>query len=53
MQREIEILMEVKHPNILKFYTCFEDVNSFYIVTEYAEKGNLSELQKRKKINQD
>lgn len=41
IERELIILMNIKHENIMKFYNYFEDEKRFYIVTEYAEKGNL------------
>jgi aurora kinase len=33
-----------RHENILKFYCWFEDEDKFYIVLEYAHKGDLFEL---------
>jgi serine/threonine protein kinase len=32
-----------RHENILKFYCWFEDEEKFYIVLEYAHKGDLFE----------
>lgn len=31
---EMEILMKIDHPNILRIYEVFEDENRFFIVTE-------------------
>ena len=50
VSRELRILMGTDHPYILTFHTYFEDPKSLYIVTEFAEKGNLLQLLKRKNI---
>ena len=39
--REINILREVDHPNIIKFYDTYEDCNHIYIVMEYCSGGEL------------
>ena len=31
----------MKHPNILRLYTCLEDTKFFYLVLEYTAEGNL------------
>ena len=38
---EIEMLKTVDHPNILKYYECFEDKHNYYIVTEFCAGGEL------------
>ena len=43
LQREIEILKRVDHPNIIKFYGTYEDKNYFHIIMEYCEGGELFE----------
>jgi serine/threonine protein kinase len=41
LMREVEIHKQLKHENIIKLYTSFEDAEYVYLVLEYAEKGNL------------
>ena len=42
--REIKILKELNHPNLIKLYQIIEDNNYFFIVTEYASGGELFNL---------
>ena len=42
--REIKILKELNHPNLIKLYQIIEDNNNYYIVTEYASGGELFNL---------
>jgi serine/threonine protein kinase len=37
-KREIELLKEFNHPNIISFISHFEDEKSMYLVMEYAQK---------------
>jgi calcium-dependent protein kinase len=41
LRREIRILTELAHPNIIKFYEVFEDERYLNIVTEYCSGGDL------------
>ena len=38
---EIKMLKELDHPNIVKLYQMFETKNSFYLIMEKCEGGNL------------
>ena len=40
-RREIAIHKKLRHPNILRLYTCLEDSKFFYLVLEYTSEGNL------------
>ena len=40
-EREITILNELDHPNIIEFIDCFMDNNSYYIATELCTGGEL------------
>jgi aurora kinase len=39
--REVEMMYKIKHPNIVRLYTHFEDESNCYIALEYIKKGNL------------
>ena len=41
LRREIDVLREVDHPNIIKFYDTYEDSSYIYIVMEYCSGGEL------------
>lgn len=49
-RREIEIMYKIRHPNIVKLYTHFEDNDFCYFVMEYISKGNLYDnIQKQRR----
>ena len=39
--REIKILKELDHPNILRLHDLYEDISHFYVITEYCAGGEL------------
>ena len=39
--REINIHYNLKHKNVITLYDYYEDINSIYLILEYAENGNL------------
>lgn len=41
VRREIEIQSHLRHPNILRLYGYFHDVDRIYLILEYAPKGAL------------
>ena len=41
IQREIEILKRLKHPNVIKIHKIFEDEKRYYIIMEFCENGEL------------
>lgn len=43
LEQELLIMMEVDHPNIIKFYECYKDKKYYHIVMEYCEGGELFE----------
>ena len=43
VQREIFLMYQVQHPNIIKLFNHFEDDESIYLVMELATGGNLIE----------
>ena len=40
---ELDILREIDHPNIIKLYDAYDVNNTFYVVTEYCDGGQLFE----------
>ena len=48
---EIIILKKLKHPNIVKFFTYFEDNDYYYSIIEYIKGPNLFDLYISYKIN--
>ena len=53
INKEIGIMYKLDHPNIIKLYSHFEDNEHFYLIMEYASKGHLFNLiKKKKKLNQ-
>jgi calcium-dependent protein kinase len=51
LEQELLILMEVDHPNIIKFYETYRDDKYYRIVMEYCNGGELFEhLTKRGKF---
>jgi calcium-dependent protein kinase len=49
IQREIDILKRLDHPNIMKIFEFFEDDENFYLVTEFCNQGDL--VEKLTKMN--
>jgi len=43
-QREVQILKQVLHPNIIRYYNSFHESNSLFIVMEYADGGDLQKV---------
>jgi len=51
IRREIEILKNIKHPNLMECYGTFETDKSFFLITEYCSKGELFDyVQKREQL---
>ncbi|KAG9511292.1 Serine/threonine-protein kinase Nek7, partial [Fragariocoptes setiger] len=44
--KETELLQQLDHPNIVRYFTSFIDNNDLFIVLELAEAGDLSKLIK-------
>ena len=42
--REIEILKTLDHPNIIRFFEAYESRNSYFIIQELCEGGDLGKL---------
>ena len=46
LENEINILKELEHPNIVKFYELFQTNSNYYIMMEYCNGGELSKCLK-------
>jgi serine/threonine protein kinase len=41
VRREIKILKNLRHPNIIQLYEIIEDKENIYLIMEYASQGEL------------
>ena len=41
LNKEMKILRKARHPNIMQLYEILEDAHYYYLVTEYASRGEL------------
>lgn len=39
--KEVEVLSQMKHPNIITYHKSFEEIGNLYIVTDYCDGGDL------------
>lgn len=53
MTQEISIHKALNHPNIVKFFSFFDDQFNVYIVLELCKKRSMMELHKRRKVITD
>ena len=44
---EINILMKMDHPNIIKIFEFYNNSTTYYLITEYCEGGSLFDLIKK------
>jgi serine/threonine protein kinase len=47
MKKEIKVMGELDHPNIVRFLAVFQTVNNIYIIMEYCNQGTLLALMRR------
>lgn len=47
IEREIELMKKLNHPNIVKYIDSVKSTGYLYIVLEYMENGSLSDLVKK------
>lgn len=53
VDREIRILKDLCHPNVVKLYDCIETSTNFIIVMEYMAGGELYSIVDRHKVSED
>ena len=54
IKREIDIHIRITHPHIIKLISYSEDRHNFYLVMEYAHKGNLYKfIQQKRGMDED
>lgn len=49
LPREIELVRNLKHANLIRFHECIETTLRFYIIMQYAENGSLLQLIRKEK----
>ena len=47
---EINILMKLDHPNIVKIFEFYNSPTPYYLITEYCEGGSLFDLINKNKV---
>jgi len=48
LEREVEILRQLDHPNIIKLHQALRTQNNLYLFTDYCDQGDLKGfMQKR------
>ena len=47
LKKEVRILSQIKHENIVKFYDFHEDLQNYYIFMEFCEGDNLNNMIER------
>ena len=47
VEKEIKLLENLHHPNVITYFTSFTENDNFYIVTEYINGGSLERLAKK------
>ena len=54
INREIEMLKSLNHPNVIKIYKIIEDSKKFCIIMEYCQKGELfNHIVEKHRLNED
>ena len=53
IEKEIEILSKINHPNIVKYYGTFEKKNYINIILEYCNGGSLSKILEKIKLEEN
>ena len=51
VQKEIKLLENLDHPNIITYFSSFNENGNFYIITEYLNGGNLQNILNLSKEN--
>ena len=49
LQNEINLLKEINHPNIIKYYNNFDEGNYKYIIMEFMDNDNLDNYKTLKR----
>ena len=47
--KELKLLAEFQHPNIVRFGDCFEDTENVYMTLELCEAGSLMDMLRRRR----
>lgn len=53
LKRELELLRDLDHPNVIKFHQCYQDSQNYHFVMEYCSGGELMDrLASKKTFNE-
>ena len=47
VEKEIKLLENMNHPNVITYFSSFSENGNFYIILEYINGGSLEDLKKR------
>ena len=50
IEREINVLRNLDHPNVMKIYEFLEDEKNYYLIEEYCDGGDLDTILNGKKV---
>ena len=50
IEREINILKNLDHPNVMKIYEFLEDESNYYLIQEFCDGGDLDTILNGKKV---
>ena len=50
IEREINILKNLDHPNVMKIYEFLEDESNYYLIQEFCDGGDLETILNGKKV---
>ena len=54
VEREINILKEINHLNLIKIIKIKEDVDNYYMIMEFCENGELfSQIVKKRRLDEN
>jgi serine/threonine protein kinase len=49
----VQLLSKLSHPHVIRLHEFFSDEEHLYIIMQYAAKGDLHQILKRRKIRRD
>jgi serine/threonine protein kinase len=53
LKKEIEVMKNISHPNIVKLYDVIYEEDSMYLILEYCKNGDLSKYLKNRPLKEE